>query len=586
MTSSTTHKFDLTKTFTKGGQVSLHNLRMIRQVLWVTMLITLIGGGVFAIGKTWTDYSSYERYVIGSSYWADLKLAFSGNKDRAYQVYKSENGHTQSVRSLDIKHNKIIQLWRTNFEITVLKNAWLTLWAMGCFFILICGFWIWRGHTKEAKEIIFGTEAVSDKDLAKLIHARKQASDLTLAGVPLIKDKEKQHTLIIGTTGSGKTNCIHELLLQIRAKNQRAIIVDMTGGFIEKYYRPGIDKILNPLDTRSEPWNIWGECPKSYHLRMIAATVIPPDGRNGTESYWVKSSRAVFMATAEKLHEQGKLTNVNFFDYATNRPIREVESFYKDTNAAAIMNADASETVMGIRSNLRANTECLEFFPETDEPFSIRDWIHNEESEAAGEWLFLSSPPSLREEISGLMVLWTTIATDALMSLTQSHDRRLWFVIDELPAIKRLPKLQTMLAEIRKYGGCVILGTQDMSQLDEVYGHNIVKSIANLCSTKVIFRIEGADIADRLSKWLGVQEVSETIENISYGAHQMRDGVSLNDHRKEKPTIHADRLMKLPDLTGYLKLPGDYPIAKVEFKIHQLEKVAEGFVERAGCDND
>lgn len=136
-----------------------------------------------------------------------------------------------------------------------------------------------------------------------------------------------------------------------------------------------------------------------------------------------------------------------------------------------------------------------------------------------------------------------------------------------------------MLAEIRKYGGCAILGTQDMSQLNEIYGQHIVKSIANLCSTKVVFRIEGAEIAERMSKWLGVQEVSETMGNISYGAHQMRDGVSLNDQHKEKPTIHPERLMKLPDLQAYLKLPGDYPIAKVSFKIHKLPSMAEGFLE-------
>ena len=178
------------------------------------------------------------------------------------------------------------------------------------------------------------------------------------------------------------------------------------------------------------------------------------------------------------------------------------------------------------------------------------------------------------------MALWTAIATDALMSCAPSQDRRLWFVIDELPAIKKLPKLQTMLAEVRKYGGCAILGTQDMCQLDEIYGPNTVKSIANLCSTKVVFRIEGAEIAERMSKWLGIQEVSETTENISYGAHQMRDGVSLNDQRKEKPTINPDRLMKLPDLEAYLKVPGDYPIAKITFEIHRLAKVAEGFLER------
>ena len=162
--------------------------------------------------------------------------------------------------------------------------------------------------------------------------------------------------LIIGTTGSGKTNCFHELLQQVRAKNQRAIIVDMTGVFIEKYYREGIDNILNPLDVRSEPWNLWKECPKSYHLRMIASILVSSDNR-GFESYWTKASRVVFMATAEKLKTQGKLSTATFFKQATNLPIREVESFYKDTNAAAIMNSDAAETVMGVRSNLRAHTE-------------------------------------------------------------------------------------------------------------------------------------------------------------------------------------------------------------------------------------
>lgn len=72
-----------------------------------------------------------------------------------------------------------------------------------------------------------------------------------------------------------------------------------------------------------------------------------------------------------------------------------------------------------------------------------------------------------------------------------------------------------------------------------------------------------------MSKWLGLQEVSEAIENISYGAHQMRDGVSLNDQRREKPVVNPDKLMKLPDLEAYLKVPGDYPVAKVRFRYHQ-----------------
>lgn len=554
MTSTPHTKFEITKTFTKGGQVSLHNLRMLRQVLSVTVLLTIVVFMGILIIKTWSDYTPYQREVLQSAYWTKINLILSGNKTYLHPT---------------------LQLWTQHFERQFIKNVWTATSISGSIFLLICGFWIWRGHAKTEKEILTGTEAVADKQLTTLIHKQNMASDFTLAGVPLIKDKEKQHILVIGTTGSGKTNCIHELLQQVRAKGQKAIIVDMTGAFIERYYRPESDSILNPLDARSKQWCIWHDSPKTYHLRLLTSVLFPPDAR-GHESYWTKASRTVFIATAEKLHLMSKLSTSEFFKFATNLPIRQAETFYRDTSAAAIMNGDAAETVMGVRSNIRANTECLEFFKEPEDPFSIRTWITEENTDA---WLFLSSPPELREELAPLLSLWTTIATDALMALPPSQNRRLWLVIDELPAIKKLPKLQTMLAEVRKYGGCVILGTQDMCQLDEIYGPNTVKSIANLCSTKVIFRIEGAEIAERLSKWLGMQEVSETLENISYGAHQMRDGVSLNDHRKEKPTIHPDRLMKLPDLTAYLKLPGDYPIAKLTFQIHKGEKAAEGYIE-------
>lgn len=571
---------DFMSNLTKGGQICLHHWRMLRQVLWITFLITWLSGLTFVIGKTWLDHTPSQRYLIGSAYWARFNLALRG--ERALQTYRAENGNISIIPSIALQRDSLVQLWLKIFKMRMRRNAHLSLWGMGILFFLICGFWILQGRARAQREILSGTKVVSTKDLARIIYRRKENSSLQLAGIPLIKDKEKQHMLIVGTTGSGKTNCFHELFQQIRGKNQRAIIVDMTGGFIEKYYRKGIDKILNPLDQRSESWNLWKECPKPYHLRLIASTLIPADSR-GYESYWTKASRIVFMATAERLKEQAQLTTSNFFKYATNRSIREVESFYKGTTAAAIMNSEAAETVMGVRSNLRAYTECLEFFAETEQPFSIREWICQEKE---GEWLFLSSPPELREEVSSLMMLWTTIATDALMSLPLLQNRRFWIAIDELPAIKRLPKLQTMLAEIRKYGGCIVLGAQDMAQLDEIYGANIVKSIANLCSTKVVFRIEGADVAERLSKWLGMQEVSEMIANISYGAHQMRDGVSLNDLRKEMPTIHPDRLMKLPDLEAYLKLPGDYPIAKVKFKIHELPKIAEGFVEKGDCQDN
>ncbi len=568
-------KFNFTSTFTKGGQVSLHNLRMLRQVLGITLLVTLLAGVIFWGVKTWFDYTPYQRYVIRSVYVAHLRTDFSLQKKQVTQLYRYEDGRVYHVRSMDLVAHPLIQRWIGSLEARMRRNALHALGFMGLVFLSLCFVWLIKGKAKAQKQVLRGTALISPTELRQRICSDHMDSSLKLADVPLIKNTETHHMLIIGTTGTGKTNCFHELLQQVRAQGQRAIIVDMTGSFMERYYRPGLDKILNPWDARTEAWNLWKECLHSAHLRLVAATLISADGR-GHESYWVKSSRAVFVATAEKLRGQDTLTTPNFFKYATHYPIREVQSFYKNTSVAAIMNGEAAETVMGVRSNLRAYTECLELFAQREREFSIRQWITQE---ASGEWLFLSSPPEWREEMAPLMALWMTLATHALMSLEPSYSRRLWIAIDELPALKKVPSLPTLLAEVRKYGGCAVLGMQDMSQLDEIYGPNTVKSIANLCNTKVVFRVEGAEVAERLSKWLGVQEVSETVENISYGAHQMRDGVSLNDQRKEKPTVHPDQLMKLPDLEAYLKLPGNYPITQIRFPLHRLPKVAERFVQ-------
>jgi type IV conjugative transfer system coupling protein TraD len=566
------------KKFIGGGQVTMHNVSMIRQVLNVTFIATLIVGTLAFVSKSWFDYTPYERSAALAYYWADFKanipLVRKEQVRKMTQNYTYEDGTKQVVYSIHILEDKWHQNLVQDINDQLIKNGIFTLWFMLVFFIVVCAGWVWRGAKIKEKKILSGTEEVSADQLAKLVHRARAASDLTLAGVPLVKNSEVQHTLIVGTTGSGKTNCLHELLQQIRLRKQRAIIVDMTGVFIEKYYRPGIDKILNPRDQRTEAWSVWGECQDSAHFKTMASLLIPSNG-HGEETYWIKNARVLFDATAKKLKEQGNLTNKDFFAFATDKPTKDIQKFYNGTKAAAIVNADGKETVMGVRSHLRGSIDSLELFEDAERPFSIRSWVKEDQGEG---WLFLSSPPEHREEMATLLSLWTSIATEAINSLSRDLERRIWVVIDELPAIKKLPTLQVMLAEVRQRGGCAVLGAQDMSLLDEIYGHNIVKSIANLCSTKVVFRIEGADIAERMSKWLGVQEVSESIENISYGQDRIRDGVSLNDNRKEKPTIHFDKLMKIPNLEAYLKLPGTYPIAKVRFQIHNLPKVAEGFV--------
>ncbi|XVN42865.1 MAG: type IV secretion system DNA-binding domain-containing protein [Candidatus Rickettsia vulgarisii] len=74
--------------------------------------------------------------------------------------------------------------------------------------------------------------------------------------MPLVKDSETQHILL---TGSGKTNMLNELLPQIRNQQDRAIIFDLTGGFVNRFFNPATD-ILN-LPTRTFFVRLCGEYP-------------------------------------------------------------------------------------------------------------------------------------------------------------------------------------------------------------------------------------------------------------------------------------------------------------------------------------
>ncbi|KJV88761.1 type II/IV secretion system family protein [Orientia tsutsugamushi str. UT76] len=66
--------------------------------------------------------------------------------------------------------------------------------------------------------------------------------------MPLVKNSERLHILITGTTGTGKTNMLNELLPQIRLHKDRAIIVDTTGAFTDRFFDHKCDKLLNPLE--------------------------------------------------------------------------------------------------------------------------------------------------------------------------------------------------------------------------------------------------------------------------------------------------------------------------------------------------
>ena len=165
--------------------------------------------------------------------------------------------------------------------------------------------------------------------------------------------------------------------------------------------------------------------------------------------------------------------------------------------------------------------------------------------------------------------MWLSIASFSLLSLEENDDRRLWFICDELPSLHKLPQLAETIAEVRKFGGCFILGMQSFAQLQKIYGPAAAAEIFDLLNTRFFFRSSSAEMAQRVSNELGHEEVEQRHDSYSYGANTIRDGITIGTQRVTRLLVSLAEMMALPDLTAYMRVPLPVPITKINLTCQQ-----------------
>lgn len=191
-----------------------------------------------------------------------------------------------------------------------------------------------------------------------------------------------------GTTGSGKTNGFHILLPQIRGRREKAIIVDVTGSYISRYYNPKTDLILNPLDIRSQFWSPWADCHLDSHYDVLPNSFIP-ENKQAKDPFWDNASRVVLKAALRKYAAQETLDIDKLTTFLLTSTDRAFEDFFKGTEAATMTRANNEKTTQSIRSVLSSQIEGLRqlentqedgISPERQRPFSLRKWVMDEDT--------------------------------------------------------------------------------------------------------------------------------------------------------------------------------------------------------------
>src|SRR3546814_11008175 len=94
----------------------------------------------------------------------------------------------------------------------------------------------------------------------------------------------------------------------MRQRQDNAVVFDLTGAYVEAFYDPERDTILNPMDQRCPAWTIFNDCTSYSHFTAAAASLVPSDG-GSSEPFWALAARPLFIAMCIKLRDCGQTTN-------------------------------------------------------------------------------------------------------------------------------------------------------------------------------------------------------------------------------------------------------------------------------------
>ncbi|MDA0967628.1 MAG: type IV conjugative transfer system coupling protein TraD [Proteobacteria bacterium] len=561
--------------FVRGGQVSIHTIRMYKQVfafMWSFAIITLITvPAIYSLMKT----DSFDRQVLLAYTIARLKVEY-GKSDENIRI-ELPDGATRTFRSIDFVNDDEAR-YRVGLVWHIIEEGFLyTLGLLLGGSLFVTFYFNYKGRKLGKPSHVRGGNIKTPKQLTAQIkkdNRFKKVKPYKLAGIPYPAYTESQHTFITGSPGAGKTVVLSDLIKQIKARGDRAIIYDKMGSYVKSFYDEEKDVIMNPLDARSVSWSVFNEARNQADFDTIAEALLPSEKGN-VDPFWTNAARVLFSNVCCCLHANGTGSNRHLLQNILKTDLSRLAKLIKGTPAQAIIDEQSPKTALSVMSVLSTYVGAMKYLKDAGDSFSIRKWISDD---AVSNFLFVTSRADQHSSLRPLISLWLDIAINALLSLEQSRDRKIWIILDELPSLQYLPSLQSGLAESRQFGGAFVLALQVMPQLQSIYGKEMARATSGLCQTRMVFKSSDNETAAVGAESLGRSEVEDFKEGLSYGAHEMRDGINISTHTNLKPLILPTEVMNLKNLEAYIRFGMDYPIAKVKVQYKSYKQISPKYI--------
>jgi len=463
----------------------------------------------------------------------------------------------------------------------ILTDVWINKISQAFLLGLILSYlFIVKVTIKEGKNVLRGTKIVPFKELNKEIKKQSKNNRIKISTQKILFPflEENRSILLIGKAGAGKTQAIFDFLLQILQYDETMIIYDRKPDFWNRFYKEETDYLFYPKDERTLKWNIFDDLKDEEDIDFAINSIVPVNLQS-KDPFWDNASRDILKVVFLKILSFKSPSNKKLIDFL--RINSTADELYEELNEIAVNNGinleyylQSKNTTASIMSTFQAHTNKLlrkEFYYDEGN-FNVTNFIENIDTLNKGKKLFLVQT----SKESGAYEVYFRLMIDLLMrdikGLLNHSTRRIWTLLDEFQSLGKLAEIEEALGEGRSKGLSILLGTQSLAKVEEIYGKTLMRSLFQHLSTKIILQYDEPDGAKFIAEFFGEQEVLEINENRMVTSEGSRDISQMQQKETVKKVFIGGEFSSLKPLEAYMKI-SNFDIVKVVFKYHDIEDI-------------
>lgn len=392
-----------------------------------------------------------------------------------------------------------------------------------------------KGYSRWASEKEF-------KNQLKLVHPKNK--EITAAGVPLINngkeiwvDDGEYHNLIIGSTGSGKTQIMVHPLVKLLAKNGESMIVtDPKGEIYEEnanllrergynivllnFREPSRGNAWNPLHLPYTLYKEGNQDKANELLDDLALNILYDESSQNQDPFWEKTSADYFTGLSLALFEDARPEEINLNSINLITTVGEDKYLGKTYIKEYFSEKDPiSPAYINVASTINAPEDTkgsiLSVFKQKIKLFSSRENIsemlsHNDfdiKDIGRKKTAVFIVVQDEKKTYHSLVTIFIKQCYETLIDVAQESGGKLPFrtnfILDEFANMPPLKDVTTMVTAARSRNIRFSFIIQNFAQLYQVYGKENGETIKGNCGNIIYLISSELSALEEISKMAG-----------------------------------------------------------------------------------